>query len=160
MTLAAMGYSSHAIKHDHEEESRSAPLVVTKSNLRRAQENVIYEDIPDMSDADIKEVMDWIATEVGMVKNPFCWKRSYGRGVGTLPGRVADCPSGYTNTGLTCTRPPKDIRAPPKRGSCPKGYSDTGVACFRGLHSFKAKVVRGDCPSGYTSIGVTCKKKT
>lgn len=99
----------------------------TRSGLRRAQTNeIFYEDVPDMKDSEVESVMDWIAAEVTMVKNPFCWKDSYGRGVGTLPGRVADCPSGYTNHGLTCARGTDDILAPSKVADCPSGYTNMG----------------------------------
>jgi hypothetical protein len=127
--------------------------------LRRAQTNeIFYEDVPDMKDAEIKSVMDWIAAETTMVKNPFCWKDSYGRGVGTLPGRVADCPSGYTNDGLTCRRPTDDILAPSKVADCPSGYTNMGYTCFRGLHTYHAPSRVADCPSGYTNMGLTCHK--
>ena len=137
---------------------------VLKRNLRRVEasddedEDVIYEDVPDMSDADIKRVMDWIAAEVVMVKNPFCWKDSYGRGVGTLPGRVADCPSGYTNHGLTCARGTDDIWAPSKVADCPSGYTNMGLTCFRPHDSIHAPSRVADCPRGYTNMGLTCQK--
>lgn len=54
----------------------------------------IWEDIVDIPDAEVAQVMNWIKAQVTVVKNPFCWKDSYGRGVGTIPGRVADCPPG------------------------------------------------------------------
>ena len=83
-------------------------------------------DIPDLSDEDIKKVMEWITAEATMVKNPFCWKDSEGRGVGTIPGRMADCPAGYTNHGLTCARETDDILAPSKVADCPGGYTNMG----------------------------------
>ena len=129
-----------------------------KNNLRRVQDDVIYEDVPDMSDADIKKVMDWIATEVGMVKNPFCWKCSYGRGVGTIPGRVADCPAGYTNHGLTCWRGSDDYWATSKVAACPAGYTNMGLTCFRGAHITHAPSKTPSCPGGYTNTGYTCHK--
>ena len=146
---------------EQNESSSSVSLPDTptrKHNLRRAQDDIIYEDVPDMSDADIKKVMDWIATEVGMVKNPFCWKRSYGRGVGTIPGRVADCPSGYTNNGLTCGRGTHDILAPSKVASCPSGYKNMGYTCYRGPHSIHAPSRKASCPKGYSNTGLTCHR--
>ena len=83
-------------------------------------------DVPDMSDEDIKKVMEWITAEATMVKNPFCWKDTYGRGVGTIPGRVADCPASYTNNGLTCGRGSDDIWAGSKVADCPSGYTNMG----------------------------------
>ncbi|GFH55030.1 hypothetical protein CTEN210_11506 [Chaetoceros tenuissimus] len=121
-------------------------------------EEPLFETIPDMSDEDIASVMKWIAAEVGMVKNPFCWKDSYGRGVGTLPGRVSDCPSGYTNNGLTCGRGSDDIWAPSKVADCPSGYTNMGYTCFRGTDDISAPSRVADCPSGYTNMGLTCHK--
>ena len=86
----------------------------------------LFEDIPDMPDADVAKVMKWIAAEVGMVKNPFCWKDTFGRGVGKIPGRVSDCPAGYTNNGLTCGRGTDDIGAPSHVADCPSGYTNMG----------------------------------
>jgi hypothetical protein len=83
------------------------------------------ENVPDMSE-DIKKAMAWIIVEATMVKNPLSWKHSNGRGVGTFPGRVADCPAGYTNNGFTCGRVSDDILAPPKVANCPSGYKNMG----------------------------------
>jgi hypothetical protein len=41
------------------------------------------------------------------LKNDFCWKDSYGRGVGTIPN---GCPSGYEMLGVLCYE------------ACPSGY--------------------------------------
>ncbi len=136
----------------------------TSYHLRGAQsssidgEVLIYEDVPDMPDEDVKLIMKWIEAEVGMVKNPFCWKDSYGRGVGTIPGRVADCPSGYTNHGLTCFRGSDDILAPSLVADCPSGYTNMGLTCFRGVHSIHTPSRVADCPHGYTNTGLTCHK--
>ena len=90
-------------------------------------DGIIYQDIPDMSEEDIKSVMNWITAETTIVKNPFCWKDSYGRGAGTVPGRVADCPATYTNNGLTCGCGSHDIVAPSKVADCPSGYTNMGL---------------------------------
>lgn len=118
---------------------------------------VFYEDVPDMSDADITEVMDWIKAEVTILKNPFCWRDSYGRGVGTIPGRVADCPDEYTHTIATCTRGTDDILAPSLGpADCPSGYTNTGITCTRGTDDISAPSRVASCPSGYTNTGLTC----
>jgi len=58
----------------------------------------------------------------------FCWKDSYGRGVGTIPSECGTkqklgalcyepCPSGYTRIGLDCLQ------------NCPTGFRDDGLFC-------------------------------
>ena len=144
-------FASYAVASD------LVPSSKDKSNLRRAQ-SIIYEDVPDLSKEDIEAVMDWITAEVTMEKNPFCWKHSYGRGVGEIPGRVADCPSGYTNHGLTCHRGSKDIYSPSKTASCPSEYTNTGLTCFRPAHTYSAPSKSGKCPRGYSNTGLTCHR--
>jgi len=58
----------------------------------------------------------------------FCWKDSYGRGVGTIPDQCPEkdkvgllcydkCPDGYTRVGLDC------------HSVCPDGWRDDGLFC-------------------------------
>jgi len=58
----------------------------------------------------------------------FCWKDSYGRGVGTIPDDCGtkqklgalcypQCPSGYTRVGLDCQQ------------NCPSGFTNQGLFC-------------------------------
>ena len=92
-------------------------------NLRRVQSSYdVREVIPFMPISEIKSIMDWIGAEMSALKIPFCWKPSYGRGVGTLPGRQADCPPTYVNDGLTCRRPIHQFKTP-TREICPTGFS-------------------------------------
>jgi hypothetical protein len=95
----------------------------------------------------------------------FCWKDSYGRGVGTIPpscnsDRVKQtgmcytpCRDGYEGTVTMCLR------------SCPSGYSNWGMTC----HIDKALLVPAkvdlcnastSCPSGYTNAGLLCGLNT
>lgn len=104
--------------------------------------------------------------------------------VGLNSSRVADCPSGYTNTGLTCSRAADTQAAPSVLASCPSGYTNTGVSCYREPYIYAAASVNpicptdyyyngfggctrdafiysapsraADCPSGYTNTGVSC----
>lgn len=117
-------------------------------------EDVIYEDVPDMSNEEITRVMDWIKAEVTMVKLPFCWRDSYGRGVGTIPGRVADCPPSYTNNGATCGRGTDDISAPSKLADCPSGYTNNGLTCGRGTRDISAPSKLANCPAGYVNHSI------
>ena len=100
--------------------------------------------------------MNWIKKEVTIVRNPFCWKETYGRGVGTIPGRMADCPSGYVNDGATCRRPTDDILVPSHVASCPSGYANTGLTCYRGPHDIYSPSRVAHCPKGWTNFGLTC----
>jgi len=88
------------------------------------------EKVPRMSQADIVKVMNWIKAEVTMVKNEFCWRRSYGRGVGKplhtceRQGKVkigalcySHCPPGMKRFGFDC------------HSVCPSGSQDQGLFC-------------------------------
>jgi hypothetical protein len=61
----------------------------------------------------------------------FCWKDSYGRGVGTVPKK---CASGYDRIGLLCYK------------KCSKNMKRYGFDC----HS--------KCPSGMRNEGLFCRK--
>ena len=61
----------------------------------------------------------------------FCWRDSYGRGVGTIP---ADCPQGREKIGLLCYP------------ICPSGMSRFGFDC----HS--------NCPQDFRNDGLFCRK--
>jgi len=60
----------------------------------------------------------------------FCWKDSYGRGVGTIP---LSCAPGQERLGLLCY------------DNCPAGMKRAGVDC----HSI--------CPSGWRDDGFFCR---
>lgn len=66
----------------------------------------------------------------------------------TGSGRVADCPDGYTNTGLTCYRGPDSYSAPSRLANCPSGYTNMGLDCQKGANIFD-RVAISSCPSGY-----------
>jgi hypothetical protein len=106
----------------------------------------------------------------------FCWKDSYGRGVGTIP---TSCPSGTVQdpTGLLCypaCRAGYYMVGPVCWQSCPSGYVDTGAFC----HYNKPLTTSGSwqctsrdwfgtcwwwvlaCPSGYTNAGTFCALNT
>ena len=61
----------------------------------------------------------------------FCWRDSYGRGVGTIP---TNCGSGKQYDAGLCY------------GNCRSGYAGVGPVCW------------GHCPSGWTDHGVGCTK--
>jgi hypothetical protein len=108
----------------------TAPVQVECTDVDEDQDCIIYEDIPDMTTADIVEVMDWIKAEVTIVKNPYCWKSSVTRGVGAP---LSACPSGKEKIGLLCY------------SRCPSGYSRVGFDCNQ------------NCPSGWAQQGLFCR---
>lgn len=102
----------------------------------------------------------------------FCWKGTYGRGVGTIP---ADCPgqekqaglcynyckSGFYGVGPVCWQ------------ACPSGYTDDGAFCRKDAHIFASDNSScpwydkcgltfapgcSKCPSGYINDGCTCRR--
>ena len=121
-----------------------------------------YEEaIPDMPEGDIQHVMAWIKANATVAKTPFCWRQSHPRDAGEIPGRVADCPAGYTNNGLTCGRGGETRSAPSKLADCPPGYTNMGFSCFRGADTYGKKctlpgIVKHPCRDGYTDMGCTC----
>eukprot|EP00977_Amphora_coffeiformis_P000433 scaffold111_cov149-Amphora_coffeaeformis.AAC.11 len=95
------------------------------------QDEVFYEDVPDIPKEEIEHVIDWIAAEVAQERLPFCWRDSYGRGVGKIP---TECPSGKEKIGALCY------------SKCPSGMKRFGFDC----HSV--------CPSGFRDDGLFCRK--
>ncbi len=78
----------------------------------------------------------------------FCWKDSYGRGVGTIP---AGCTSGKSNQAGLCY------------DDCKSGYSAVGPVCwascppgFPGWMGGACRWKDTRCPSGYTNVGLFC----
>ena len=68
-------------------------------------------------------------TEEHDIEHSFCWKDSYGRGVGTIPN---DC-GNRVKLGLLCYE------------KCPSGYHRFGVDCHQ------------NCPSGWRNDGLFCR---
>jgi len=123
----------------------------------------VFEEIPDMTPAEVQAAMAWIKQRTVETKLPFCWRDSYGRGAGWVPGRVADCPKGYINMGLTCHLPADTISTPSKVAYCPADYTNMGYTCYRGpYHYWKTCcTIWGGCgcPQGYTDTGCTCDRQ-
>jgi hypothetical protein len=70
------------------------------------------------------------ATHQAGYEHEFCWKDTYGRGVGKVP---SSCPSTKDKIGLLCY------------DKCPSGMKRSGFDC----HS--------DCPSGWSDQGLFCR---
>eukprot|EP00798_Chlamydomonas_sp_ICE-L_P000345 gene346-1722_t len=121
-----------------------------------------FEDVPDIPTNEVAQVMSWIKAQVTNAENPFCWKDSYGRGVGTIPGRVADCPSTYTNNGGTCGRGADSISAGSLVADCPSGYTNMGLTGYRGPSTYSKKCTipifgpKYGCTDSYTDNGCFC----
>eukprot|EP00798_Chlamydomonas_sp_ICE-L_P000346 gene345-1723_t len=83
-------------------------------------------------------------------------------GVGTIHGRVADCPSTYTNNGATCGRGADSISAGSLVADCPSGYTNMGLTCYRGPSTYSKKCTipifgpKYGCRDGYTDNGCFC----
>lgn len=107
------------------------------------------------------------------ISAPACWVDSYGRGAGTIPGRPADCPDGYTNMGLTCYQGPDTIANASVLADCPEGFINMGLTCYRFPYSlsheymvcptgyFKSSITKRChriCPAGYTNTGEFCQR--
>jgi hypothetical protein len=123
-----------------------------------------------LSSAELNTVMKWIAARVATARQDYCYRSSYGRGVGTIPD---DCQSKEKDAGLCYNRCNAGYGAagPVCWQYCPSGYVDTGAFC----HIDKALLVSPkwvwvskwwggypstECPSGYTNIGALCALNT
>jgi hypothetical protein len=149
------------------------------------------------------------AFHLALAEDDYCYKGSYGRGVGTIPtscdsakrnesglcypacpsgyggaGPVcwANCPAGYYDHGAGCTKPAPYGRGggyawhlgdglndggmynrcehDNGRGGCEKWGAVVYPKCRAGFHTVGCCVCSPDCPSGYTDTGATCTKPT
>jgi hypothetical protein len=88
---------------------------------------------------------------------PFCWTDVFTRPAGTIPGRIADCPMGYSLTGGACKRAADSVAAPSRAADCPAGYAASGNACERPAATKANTNTRAaDCPDGFTNTGGEC----
>jgi hypothetical protein len=122
-----------------------------------------------------KAVLNWIGARVASDRQGYCWKQSYGRGVGTIP---TTCDGGKQNQAGLCYTPCNagyGAAGPVCWQNCPSGYTDTGALCHYSAKSLTASLVRSgchvdsafgcivpryDCPSGYTNAGLFCALNT
>lgn len=113
-----------------------------------------------------KILVQWALEELHRASRPFCWRRSYGRGVG-VP--VSACPQGREKDAWLCYRTCEDIGKPGWKGvgpvcwqRCPEGFRDDGAYCFkpkaygRGV-GFPWKV--GDKAFSLTAAKKRCERK-
>jgi hypothetical protein len=110
----------------------SAPRLVEVLNENIPMSELIEIGESPLSEADMTAVMKWIAVKVSANKLPFCWRQSYGRGVGNPLS--SNCAAGLDKSGLLCY---------PK---CRDNYKGVGPVCW------------ANCPAGFTDIGAFCQK--
>jgi len=85
---------------------------------------------PALSSGDLQKVMKWIAQEVSNSRQSYCYRESYGRGV----GKPMQCASGQDQDAGLCYTP------------CKSGYKGVGPVCWQ------------HCESGYRDDGAFCAK--
>lgn len=80
-------------------------------------------------------LLRWSLKELGKAGQPYCWKRSYGRGVG-VP--ISSCPEGQEKDAGLCYRTCEDMGKEGWKGvgpvcwqRCPSGFRDDGAYCFK-----------------------------
>ncbi len=83
-----------------------------------------------LSSDDLQKVMSWIAREVSRERQPYCFRQSYGRGV----GKPMRCPHGKAYDAGLCYRP------------CKSGYKGVGPVCWQ------------SCLPGFADHGAFCGK--
>lgn len=120
------------------------------------------EDLPSTSavfNITKDEILDTSSEDDGEVNifSNFCWKDSFGRGVGEIPN-VCDadkelltlglcydkCPIGMKRDGLGC------------HSVCPTGYEDQGLFCRKSEYTRDVGTIPDICPSGKSRIGSLC----
>lgn len=85
-----------------------------------------------VTEADMKQVIAWIANKVAVDRLPYCYKRSETRGAGVPLSRA--CPPGQENNAGLCYP------------VCERGFKGAGPVCW------------ASCPQGFTDIGAFCQK--
>jgi hypothetical protein len=92
-------------------------------------------DVPEVSPVSVSDgrrVLAWMAQQLEFDAMPYCYKQTYGRGVGEPLS--SSCAPGLEKDGALCY---------PK---CRSGYVGVGPVCW------------ASCPSGFSDIGAFCQK--
>jgi len=85
---------------------------------------------PALSSGDLQKVTAWIASEVSHYHQPYCYRQSYGRGV----GKPMHCAAGQAEDAGLCYTP------------CQPGYKGVGPVCWQ------------SCAPGFRDDGAFCAK--
>ena len=132
-------------------EGGSAAKDATKDAAQDAAQDAESEEIS--SEEDVGKQIDSFFDP----GNGFCWKESYGRGVGTIPtdcgsGQLdaglcyARCKSGFEGVGPMCWKPGK---------SHPRGFGTIPNSCPTG-RALEAGLCYTHCNAGYHGLGPMC----
>ena len=111
-----------------------------------------------LSPSDTKKALVWLNQMVSAQQAPFCWRDSYGRGVGKP---LSACRRGEQKNGLLCYPNCKKGyggAGPVCWQNCKRGYKDLGAICTTPPRSYVRKTGPKTCPSGYTNMGLYCGK--
>ena len=113
-----------------------ALLFLTSScTVHRTTPEPVSPSATRLNEAQRKILVTWALKELGKANHPYCWRRSYGRGVG-VP--VSSCPKGKEKDASLCYPTCEEIGKPGWKGvgpvcwqPCPQGYRDDGLYCFK-----------------------------
>jgi hypothetical protein len=104
-----------------------------ENNIANLPENAyFYEDETSLTDANVVSLLNWINKKVVLAKTPYCYKQSYGRGVGQV---LTTCPSPKEKIGALCYTPCRPGYS--RQGTfdcqqeCKAGWRDDGLFCRR-----------------------------
>ncbi len=104
-------------------------------------------------------MIHWIARQVAGSRQDYCYRESYGRGVGAP---LSTCHEDEDKNGLLCY--PKCREGfhgvgPVCWERCPEDYTDMGVSCLRPAATEHITVKPSNCSPGFTNTGVACVNK-
>ncbi len=138
---------------------------------------------PPLNESDTTLVINWIARQVADARQDYCYRQSYGRGVGgpvstchenedkngalcypkcrdgfhgVGPVCWEGCPDGYTDTGALCTRPAASEHITVKPSNCSPGFHNTGISCYNPKKFETKPISHSDCEAGLHRIGAFC----
>ena len=87
--------------------------------------------VKSLNEAQLDILLNWALKELTKANQPYCWRNSYGRGVG-VP--ISACPDGQEKDAGLCYKPCKKNYkgvGPVCWQSCPSGFRDDGAYCFK-----------------------------
>lgn len=118
-------------------------------------QDIYRKEVPaPLSKEETQQWMEWISAEMSALRVPYCYKNSYGRGVGKP---VSNCPAGQEQqAGLCynqCNAGFTGVANSCNASSCPSGWRDDGLFCAKPNLSTQ-------CPAGFKDIGISCAKAT
>jgi hypothetical protein len=94
------------------------------------EDTYFFEDPVTITETEVSSLLKWIQAETVQDRTPFCWRRSYGRGVGKV---LSTCPQGKEKIGALCYTPCEAGYS--RQGTfdcqqeCTEGFRDDGLFC-------------------------------